>query len=190
MKKIGNGFKEYYYLTEQADVYNANTDKILKADYENRYKLKTIEGKGKSITKKTLYKLVYNKILCEDNIKDLDNEVWKVIPQTDNKYYVSNKGRVKSYCGNKARILKSDNVSRKYKRVAIKVNNKVQHILTHKLVALCFLGEQPVDTEIHHKDGNKKNNNADNLMYVTREEHIKLHAKMKEQELNNIEESQ
>ena len=104
MKQIKNGFKDYYYLTEKGEVYNAQSNKILKVDNRNAYKLKTIEEKDRSITKKSLYKLVYHKNLCEDDIKDLKGEVWKAIPNTDDKYYVSNKGRVKSLCGNKARI--------------------------------------------------------------------------------------
>lgn len=186
MKQIQNGFKEYYYLTEQGDVYNSNTDNILTPNNKtNSYKLKTIDGKIKSITKKSLYSLVYNKILCDDDIESLNNEQWKVIPNTDNKYYVSNKGRVKSYCGNKARILKSDNKNTKYKRVVIKINNKLQHVFIHRLVALCFLGEQPTGTEIHHIDGNKNNNNAENLVWVTPKEHREIHAKLKEQELKD-----
>jgi hypothetical protein len=105
LKQINNGFDERYYLTEQGQVYNAETDKLLAGDRDDRYRLLLTNGKIKSITKGKLCELVYNKPLCEDDIKDLENEVWKVIPQTNNKYLVSNKGRVKSYCGKTAKIL-------------------------------------------------------------------------------------
>lgn len=33
------------------------------------------------------------------------------------------------------------------------------------------------DKDIHHKDGNKTNNSLDNLIYLTRKEHMSIHKK-------------
>lgn len=48
-------------------------------------------------------------------------------------------------------------------------------IRVHQLVAAAFIGPKPKGKEVNHKDGNKKNNRADNLEYCTRSENI-LHS--------------
>ena len=88
MKQIGHQFAEYYYLTTEAEVFNINTGKYLKADI-NTYKLKTTDGIYKSITKKSLYKLVYNTVFCKDYIENLEQEEWKIIEHTDSNYLIS-----------------------------------------------------------------------------------------------------
>lgn len=45
--------------------------------------------------------------------------------------------------------------------------------MIHKLVAEAFLGNKPPKHEINHKDGNKSNNHASNLEYVTHKENIR-----------------
>ena len=47
----------------------------------------------------------------------------------------------------------------------------------HRAVAAAFLPNPENKPHVHHIDGDKRNNCADNLMWVTREEHGKLHRK-------------
>ena len=60
MKKIQNGFADYYYLDEKGKVYNRQTQKYINK-YKHSYKLRTEEGELKSISIKRLYKIVYDK---------------------------------------------------------------------------------------------------------------------------------
>lgn len=180
MQQINNGFAEYYYITEKGEVINNNTNKILKSD-SNCYSLLTINGKYKKISLKRLYKLVYNKVFCIDNIKDLDNEIWKEIKYTDGNYYVSNMGRIKSYTQYKAFIMQPCITNKGYYRLQIKQNGKIINKYIHRLVADAFL-PMPASIEycLHHKDFNKLNNKVDNLIWLSPKEHAKVHLNIKE----------
>lgn len=63
-----------YCLTEDGIVYNCNTDKYIFPDNHHCYKLKTIDGKYKTISQKRLFLETYNKVFCNDEIKDLEGE--------------------------------------------------------------------------------------------------------------------
>lgn len=181
MKQINNGFKSRYYLTENGKVYNNKSGRYLKAD-RNSYTLAQENGKYKRITIRDLYKLVYNTEYEIDDTENLEGEQWKAIDNTDNKYYVSNKGRVKSKRGLKAYILhpyKSGN----YERVDIIYSGNIRKcMLVHRLVAAAFL-EQPKNTNcyyIHHKDFNSCNNCASNLIWLDIVEHTKIHIEQRQ----------
>lgn len=46
----------------------------------------------------------------------------------------------------------------------------------HRFVYENEYGEIPIGYEIHHKDGNKQNNNIENLVAIPREEHEAIHG--------------
>lgn len=183
MKQINNGFKDYYYLSEDGQVYSKKTKQFLKARYNYDYCLVTVDGNSKNISKKKLYKLVYNANLCEDNIENLENEEWRIIPQTDGKYQVSNKGRIKSFCGYETQLIMPVDRNQKYERVDIRLEDgQKSRQLVHRLVALCFLYDKDtLGKQLHHIDGNPKNNCADNLVWVTPKQHKELHRKMRKE---------
>lgn len=185
MKQIKNGYCSYYYLTEDGRIYNANTKEYKKTSKNNLFTLKTEEGKSKKVVLKTLYKLVFNKNYCRDNIINLDGEEWRAINNTNNIYYVSNKGRIKSMAGYEAIILKPNITTSGYYRVDIIQEGKRISRFIHRLVASAFL-EMPkhIDMQLHHKDCNKFNNNVENLEWLSIEEHIKKHKEKKERKIN------
>ena len=186
MKKIENGFADYYYLDEEGKVYNSQSQKYIKKYNKHSYKLKTKEGDLKSISTKRLYKIVYDKQFCIDNIKDLQNEVWKEIRDTNGYYYVSSCGRVKSYHGYEAIILETNKNKGGYDRVDIIVDSIRQTKLVSHLVAYAFLPmpEKPF-MQLHHKDLNRNNNQVRNLQWLSKIDHIKLHAQLRERS-NNV----
>lgn len=170
------GFADHYELKADGNIVNTRTNRTIKPT-NNRYWLKDSEGKRISISIKKLYKLIYNINYCQDNTKDQNGEVWK---EFDQYYLVSNHGRVKSLKGYNARILKQYPNSKGYNRVII--NGK--KILVHRMVAQLFVenDEPQKNIIIHHKDSNKKNNNAINLQWVTYKQNAQAYQERKRNE--------
>lgn len=86
-------------------------------------------------------------------------------------YEVSNLGNVrrstagrKTYAG---RIMKRLMMKIGYYSVSPTVDGVNVPSYVHHLVAIAFIGPRPAGAEVNHKDGNKTNNDAGNLEYVT-----------------------
>lgn len=181
MKQLNNGYANYYYLLEDGSLFNAFINKTIQPSNKHMYVIRTVNNDRKKVSLKTLYKLVYNKPYSKDNIKTLKNQLWKEIEQTEGLYYISNKGRVKSLQGYETIILKAFHNQQGYSRVDIVENGKRQTKLIHRLVAAAFLPlPQKLEMQLHHKDFNKDNNEADNLEWLSPAEHAEKHK-------NNIE---
>ena len=60
-----------------------------------------------------------------------------------------------------------------YYRVTFSHNNKRRTYLVHRLVARAYLNNYDDTLQVNHKDGNKRNNNYNNLEMVTLQENIK-----------------
>ena len=120
----------------------------------------------------------------ERRLKKIDDEVWRVVPETNNGYQVSNYGRIKSFAYNKTdgKILKCSVINR-FKMVQITTNNGPSRVYVHKLAAQVWI-PKPSDkhTFVTHIDGNLKNNQISNLEWHTRES---LNEKHRELALRN-----
>lgn len=99
-------------------------------------------------------------------------EIWKDIIGYEGYYQVSNLGRIKNI--NTKKILTGDTNNIGYRRVTLYTPEKKRFFI-HRLVALHFCEGYQEDLVVNHKDGNKLNNCADNLEWVTRSEND-LHA--------------
>lgn len=106
-------------------------------------------------------------------------EQWVNIPWTNDVYAASSEGRIKSNnCPRKdgrvcrETILRTWIGNHGYQTVALRVDGRYKRCTVHSLVAECFLGVKPEGTEIDHIDGNKMNNSATNLQYITRKQNI------------------
>ena len=96
-------------------------------------------------------------------------ENWKTIKEASN-YEVSNTGLIRNKTTNK--ILKGRSSKSGYLQVSIKLDetNKFSNRYIHRLVALYFINNPENKREVNHKDGNKENNNVENLEWVTSSE--------------------
>lgn len=167
---------ENYYLTESGILYKtAPTIQEIKKDIQNRFILIDTTGSKRRISLKVLYRFVFKKEFCYDKIADLFCEKWEPIENTSGKYFISNYGRVKSYCGYNAKLLQPYKQSNGY--LEVKINKKNYKI--HQLVAFAFCENRYKGTktkvEIHHSNRLRYDNRADNLQILSIEEHHKEH---------------
>ncbi len=103
-------------------------------------------------------------------------EIWRPIYGYEGIYEVSNLGNVKRLVGkrcSKERILKPKLTKDGYFETALSSAGKYKYIRTHRLVAFAFCSGYHEGLEVNHKDGNKLNNKADNLEWVTSSENQK-----------------
>jgi hypothetical protein len=98
---------------------------------------------------------------------DPSKEIWKPIDGFD-KYFISNKGRVKSFKSGKENILNPKKF--RYKKVTLRKDNKAYTKSIHRLVALHFLNNNDVtksDKVVDHKFGNTEDNDLQNLQVIS-----------------------
>lgn len=103
-------------------------------------------------------------------------EIWKDIPGYEGLYQVSNLGRIKSFPTNRrkwVKILKQKLTKDGYYENTLYKDGKCKFIRTHRIVAMAFLKKDKIRNEVNHKDGNKINNNVENLEWVTSSENQK-----------------
>lgn len=108
-------------------------------------------------------------------------EIWKDIPNYDGLYQASNLGRIKSIERMRfdnhnlleEKILKPAIQENGYCRIGLQKNNKRKSYQVHRLVALTFIPNLENKRTVNHIDGNKLNNNVNNLEWATDSENLK-----------------
>lgn len=93
-------------------------------------------------------------------------EEWKVVPNTDNRYFASNTGEI--YDKKLEKCVSQNKSKRGWLKCHIWYNKVRITIGVHRVIAYAFLGVS--DLSVNHIDGNKENNNIDNLEYMTLKE--------------------
>jgi Mn-dependent DtxR family transcriptional regulator len=113
------------------------------------------------------------------------NKEWRPVLGYEGLYEVSNYGEVKSLtrkrsCGKgfyyqEERILKQTFTTTGYKKVELSKDGKRKSLKVHRLVAIAFIPNPFNKEEVNHIDGDKINNNVNNLEWVTSSENS-IHA--------------
>ena len=122
-------------------------------------------------------------------------EVWRDIPNYEKLYQVSNYGRIRSYDKyvnnrfkdvlRKGRIIKLNINPSGYYTVNLYKNKKKQIKTVHRLVAEVFIPKISYKNIINHIDGNKLNNNTNNLEWCTYSENTKKFIELKKPNFKN-----
>lgn len=105
--------------------------------------------------------------------------MWKTIKGFEKLYVISDNGDIKSllkkrgFYKQKEKLLKQKITKFGYKTTRLWKNNKGKDVLVHRLVAETFISNKFNKPQVNHKDGNKLNNNANNLEWMTSSENLK-----------------
>ncbi len=99
-------------------------------------------------------------------------EEWRDVKGFESLYKVSNMGQVMNKHGD---IMHQANNGVGYLQVQLSKDGKSKHFYVHRIVANAFIENPENKPQINHKDGNKQNNNVDNLEWCTNRENS-IHA--------------
>lgn len=99
-------------------------------------------------------------------------ERWEVIAQFPD-YEVSNYGQVRRLWKEHTRLKKTRLNQDGYEIVHLSKDGANKHRAVHRLVAMAFINNPNDLPEVNHIDGNKENNCANNLEWVSRSENMK-----------------
>ena len=111
-----------------------------------------------------------------------DEEIWIPIIDFDNRYLISNKGRILSIertinnngglMTKKEKIL-NPHIYKGYYRISLNNNSGVRKtLLLHRIIAKHFLFDYDENLKVNHKDGNKLNNKIENLEMTSQRENV------------------
>lgn len=116
----------------------------------------------------------------------MSQEIWRDVIGYEGLYQVSDKGNVKSLDimrnGKtkkyliKGQVLKKSITNWGYHRAALYKDRKRQYFKVHRLVAIAFIDNSEDKPQVNHIDGDKLNNNLNNLEWSTRIENMQ-HAR-------------
>lgn len=110
----------------------------------------------------------------------MEEEIWKDIEGFEGMYQISSNGRVKSlprttwftnkngeskFISVRGRIMKPH--KQKYLKAYLNLNGNTNMISVHRLVAMSFIPNPENKPQVNHVDGDKFNNNVNNLEWVT-----------------------
>lgn len=115
-----------------------------------------------------------NALVCFLISQSPNDEEWKELKIGYGYYLISSKGRVLSLYNNTPRVLKQFNCNG-YNYVSIEGKDR----RVNRLVAKAFIDNPDKLPVVHHKDGNKLNNDKSNLQWTTFSENTKEYIKLK-----------
>ena len=115
-------------------------------------------------------------------VEDSELEVWKPVVGYEDRYHVSNLGRIKAlscrldtWFGTRARperIMKTRPDKAGYMKVCLQLNNAQKHTNVHVVVLKAFVGEPMPGQEARHLNGVRSDCRLSNLAWGNRKENM------------------
>ena len=184
-EKLLRPYKGQVYLSKEGHVTTFRVCDLVAQAYISEYKpgMKVYHISGDSDA-------LSNLSLTLPVTEDVYDSGWRDIPGYEGYYQASRYGEIRSlsreteYTKNnslqsgfyKGRILKLHKGDDGYMHCSLSVEGKLTLAAVHRLVAATFIPNPDNKPHVNHIDGNKTNNNVDNLEWVTRSENMQ-HAK-------------
>lgn len=114
----------------------------------------------------------------------MDKEIWKDIKGYEGFYQISSFGNARSLTRTvdhnwmrsielEGQALSPTTTEFGYLILGLSKKGKMRTIFVHRLVAMNFISNPDKKRSVNHKDGDKTNNNVDNLEWVTHSENMK-----------------
>ena len=115
------------------------------------------------------------------------SEVWKPITGYEDSYEISNQGKIRSKTrtrvvnnchggrserSDKGKVMVPHDNGNGYLYITLMNDGKKKNFYVHRLVAEAFCEKEDRKDVVNHKDGNKKNNRAENLEWCTQKENV------------------
>lgn len=100
----------------------------------------------------------------------MNDEVWGSLPELKGLFEVSNLGNVRTVKSKQLRKAQLQKLG--YRRISLRVDSELLGYQLHRLVALVHIPNPNDYREINHIDGDKENNNVDNLEWCTRSQNM------------------
>lgn len=100
-------------------------------------------------------------------------------------YEITRNGEIYSLKHNKRKLIKGYIDKYGYRRVLLHILGKRQKYFVHRLVAMKYIENPNNLPQVNHKDGNKLNNNVENLEWVTAKQNIQHAIKNNLRKVNN-----
>ena len=101
----------------------------------------------------------------------MTEELFVMVPGYNDRYLVSNRGRIISL--NSGSEMAQYVQKNGYAAVKLRTHNVKRTFLVHRLVASAFVPNPNGLAEVNHIDGDKLNNSAENLEWVTHSQNMK-----------------
>lgn len=101
----------------------------------------------------------------------MTDEVFVMVPGYNDRYLISNRGRIISL--NSGSEMAQYVQKNGYAAVKLHTHNVKRTFLVHRLVASAFVPNPNGLAEVNHIDGDKLNNSADNLEWVTHSQNMR-----------------